>query len=143
MKALFKKDQAITDNLIILQANQQSDAIKDTINYIESYQQFITGKRNQENYQLLVSDFNTFYSSQKKVFGLANQECYQISARLYELEDKLPHQFMRISNTEIINLNQIDKFNLTPSGIIEIKLKDGYITSSSRRFLKKVKERLL
>ncbi|MEJ6348963.1 LytTR family DNA-binding domain-containing protein [Holzapfeliella sp. He02] len=143
MKALFKRKENMTGNTIVLQAKEQSDIVSDTINYIESYQQFITGKLNHQNYQLLISDFDSFYSNQKKVFGLINQKSFQLSSRLYELENNLPNQFMRISNTEIINLSKIKKFKLTTAGLIEIQLENGYSTSSSRRFLKKVKERLL
>ncbi|NRR75094.1 LytTR family transcriptional regulator [Tetragenococcus halophilus] len=66
-----------------------------------------------------------------------------ISYRLYELEEQLPQSFVRISNTEIINLDYVHYFQLSKSGLILIRLSNGHMTSSSKRYLKKVKERLL
>ncbi|GMA42990.1 hypothetical protein GCM10025853_04470 [Tetragenococcus halophilus subsp. halophilus DSM 20339] len=55
----------------------------------------------------------------------------------------MPHSFVRISNTEIINLDYVQHFQLSKSGLILIRLSNGHMTSSSKRYLKKVKERLL
>ena len=56
------------------------------------------------------------------------------------LEEKLPNSFVQISRTEMIQIQAVNKFAITRSGIIEIIFKDGQKTSASRRYLKKVKE---
>lgn len=51
-----------------------------------------------------------------------------------------PHQFVRISNSEIINLKKIDYFDLSFTGTICVKLRGGTVTYISRRCVPKVKE---
>lgn len=41
------------------------------------------------------------------VYAHTRLEAYVIKSRLYELEKKLPHQFMRISKTTILNVNYL------------------------------------
>jgi len=90
-----------------------------------------------------MSSFINIYSADKKIFGNTNDYADLIlKYRLYELETILPNYFVRVSNTEIININYVSKFELTANGIILIFLKNGTQTSSSRRYLKKIKEKL-
>lgn len=78
----------------------------------------------------------------KKVFGCTNQSELVINYRLYELEKSLPENFIRISNTEIINLDVVKELQLTANGLTTVIFQNGKITTSSRRYLKKIKERL-
>ena len=65
---------------------------------------------------------------------------YVLRLRLYEVEQRLnPHQFVRISNSEIINLKKIDYFDLSFTGTICVKLRGGMVTYISRRYVSKVK----
>ena len=86
------------------------------------------------------NDFLRFYSGAKSVYAQTDTSEYHISKRLYELEKELPVQFVRVSNSEIINLNYVSQFSLSVGGIINIEFKNGIKTSSSRRYLKKIKE---
>ena len=52
----------------------------------------------------------------------------------------MPVQFVRVSNSEIINLDYVSHFSMSVGGIINIEFKNGTMTSSSRRYLKKIKE---
>jgi len=61
---------------------------------------------------------------------------------LYQVLELLPADFLQISQSEIINTKQIDHLKLTGSGLIQITLKNGQITYSSRRYLKVIKEKL-
>ena len=57
-----------------------------------------------------------------------------------KVEQRLnPHQFVRISNSEIINLKKIDYFDLSFTGTICVKLRGGTVTYISRRYVSKVK----
>ena len=61
--------------------------------------------------------------------------------RLYEIEERLnPHQFVRISNSEIINLKRVDNFDLSFTGTICVKLSNGTTTYVSRRYVAKIKK---
>ena len=62
---------------------------------------------------------------------------------LYELEGKLDrHTFVRISNSEIVNLRKVAALDLSLTGTIRLKLTDGTVCYASRRYVKKIKEAL-
>ncbi len=61
--------------------------------------------------------------------------------RLYELEERLDGtMFVRISNSEIINLKKVRKLDLSLTGTIRVLMTDGAATYVSRRYVKKIKQ---
>lgn len=80
------------------------------------------------------------YANTGKVVAVTQSGEYTLRLRLYELEEYLdPHQFVRISNSEIINLKKVKGFDLSFAGTIRVKLSDGSVTYVSRRYVSKIK----
>lgn len=89
------------------------------------------------------ADILRFYTDGKGVLAQTEAQTCTVHLRLYELEERLDrHTFVRISNSEIINLKQITALDLKLSGTIRITLKGGVVTYASRRSVKKIKEAL-
>ena len=83
------------------------------------------------------------YTENSKVFAESIDEKYLVKKRIYQLEDILkPKKFVRISNSELINLNLVESFDLSYSGTISVKMKNNSKTFVSRRYVKKIKETL-
>lgn len=83
------------------------------------------------------------YTEDSKVFAESIDEKFQIKKRIYQLEDDLKlKKFVRISNSELINLNLVDSFDLSYSGTISVIMKNKSRTFVSRRYVKKIKETL-
>lgn len=83
------------------------------------------------------------YTENSKVFAESMDEKFLVKKRIYQLEDILkPKKFVRISNSELINLNLVDSFDLSYSGTISVKMKNKSKTFVSRRYVKKIKETL-
>lgn len=81
------------------------------------------------------------YASNSKVFAQTDHGEYQLRLRLYELEQRLDrHSFVRISNSEIINLKKVKGFDLSFSGTICVMLSNGAVTYVSRRYVAKIKQ---
>lgn len=66
---------------------------------------------------------------------------YQIKLRLYELEDRLPENFIRINKSTIANENQLEKFTPSFSGAVDAVFKCGYTDYVSRRCFAVIKRR--
>lgn len=80
------------------------------------------------------------YSSSKKVFAVTKDHEYVLGLRLYELESRLcGNGFVRISNSEIVNLHEIIKFDLSLTGTICVFMSNGDCTYVSRRYVSKIK----
>lgn len=67
---------------------------------------------------------------------------YLLDKPLYELENILGIQFVRISKSTIININQIDHVEASFNGTMELVMKNGIMDYISRSFRKGFKERL-
>lgn len=81
------------------------------------------------------------YAQSGKVIAETDKEHYVLRLRLYELEERLNNKrFVRISNSEIINLSKIQEFDLSFTGTIQVKLKNGNSSFVSRRYMNKIKK---
>ena len=77
------------------------------------------------------------------MYAVTEKGEFIVNQRLYELENSLDcERFVRISNSEIINLEKVKGFNLKLSGTIYVSFNDGRSTYVSRRYVSKIKERL-
>ncbi|MFQ9872913.1 MAG: LytTR family DNA-binding domain-containing protein [Oscillospiraceae bacterium] len=83
------------------------------------------------------------HTQSSKVFAVTPRGEYTLRQRLYELEERLdPTRFVRISNSEIINLKRVRSFDLSLSGTICVRMADGSLTYVSRRYVPKIKRAL-
>ena len=68
---------------------------------------------------------------------------YQIRLRLYELEERLDDsKFVRISNSEIVNLKKVKSLDLSFVGTICMELSNGEVSYVSRRYVSKIKKKV-
>lgn len=88
-------------------------------------------------------DFLRFYTDGKGVSAQTGRGIFSVRLRLYELEERLDSQrFVRVSNSEIINLDRVTAVDLSLAGTIRMTL-DGHTAAYvSRRYVKKIKETL-
>jgi|SRR5690625_3727725 len=129
---------------IIIQAPEMTEDIQEIINFIDEtlHKTIIYGQKNDELYPLDEETIVRFYTENKAVYAEDSQRKYRVNKRLYELEKILPGQFVRISQSEIININFIKKLKQEINGLIRISFKNEEVTYSSRRYLKSIKEAL-
>ncbi len=91
------------------------------------------------------ADILRFYAEDKGVFAqLADGRVCAARLRLYELEQQLDgHTFVRISQSEIVNLKRVTALDLSLSGTIQMTLAGGAaVCYASRRYVKKIKNAL-
>ena len=129
---------------IVIYAKSVEDKI---IKLVENLQlkesQQLNGFKDDEMYLLNQETIETFYTENGKVFARENDKIYLIKKRLYELEEILnPDKFVRISNSEIVNMKKVKKINLKFTGTIILYFTNDNKTYVSRRYLKKIKEYL-
>ena len=119
MEVTFKLNPELDDNLIYLEAKEKNELINTIILDIESQVTAIECLNNGDKSIQPIHNFIRFISSDKKIFGYtdASKE-FSIKYRLYQLEDMLPSQFVRISNTEIVNIRAVQQFKLVPQDAI-------------------------
>ena len=87
------------------------------------------------------SDFLRFYTEGKGICAQTVSKTYSVRLRLYELEEQLdPIRFVRISNSEIVNLDRVTAIDLSYTGTIRMTLDNTVTRYVSRRYVKKIKD---
>lgn len=83
-----------------------------------------------------------YYQGQKVCAATAKGD-YRLHERLYELEEKLDKsRFLRISNSEIVNLRKIKRLDTKLTGTVKMYLSENMETYVSRRYVPKIKKAL-
>ncbi|VTS46507.1 LytTr DNA-binding domain-containing protein [Streptococcus anginosus] len=129
---------------VIIEAPALSDAIQQSLKFAQQLDKnkVIRAKKEEEIYLLDTAEIQRVYIENRQVWAETATDNYHIGLPLYQVLELLPADFLQISQSEIINTKQIDHLKLTGSGLIQITLKNGQITYSSRRYLKAIKEKL-
>lgn len=98
---------------------------------------------NQETRTVSISDIERIYSENKRVYVRTAGDTFEVRERLYSLEEKLKDSgFLRISNSEIVNMSMIEKLDMGIAGTIKMHMKNGDITYVSRRYVSTIRKTL-
>lgn len=145
MQIEIQIDSSRSDTKVIVMAPSMTEEIDSLVKMLsDNTPHFLTGSRNNKLEILEPADLIRIYSSSGKVFAVTPKGEYTLRLRLYELEQRLDHnRFVRISNSEIINLKKVEHFDLNFTGTICAKLTNGTKSYVSRRYLPKIKQMLL
>lgn len=80
------------------------------------------------------------YGANQKVYAQTELGEFTLRRRLYEMEELLDSsKFVRISNSEIVNLRYVRRLDLSITGTIGMQLKNGETAYVSRRYLSRIK----
>lgn len=142
MQVEIKIDTSYTEPKIIILTDSMTEDVSEIVKKLsEDVPQIISGSKDEKMEVLQQTDLIRIYANAGKVFAVTNKGEYTLRLRLYELEKRLnPNQFIRISNSEIINLNKVNNFDLSFTGTICVKLSNGTVTYVSRRYVSKLKK---
>lgn len=141
MQVEVKFDAELTELKVIILTNRMTEEVNAVIQMLsEAEPKLITGFREDTVAVLDEKDILKIYAANGKVFAVLPSGEYTLRLRLYEIEERLKQQhFVRISNSEIINLKKVRSFDLSFTGTICVVLSDGSKTYVSRRYVTKLK----
>lgn len=127
---------------IIVLTDKMTDEINALVSRIsEEAPQVIAGFRDNILRIIEQEEIIRVYSSGGKIIAMTDSGEYFLRSRLYEIEERLDRtKFVRISNSEIINLGRVKSFDLSFVGTICVSLSDSTVTYVSRRYVSKIKK---
>ena len=142
MQIEVKIDKSVAKPRVIIVTSEITEEINALVQTLsESGPRMIAGFRDDTVTVLDEKDILRIYAANGKVYAVLPSGEYVIRLRLYEAEERLkPFRFVRISNSEIINLKKVGSFDLSFAGTICVTLTDGSKTYVSRRYVTKIKE---
>jgi len=103
----------------------------------------IVGYDDREAVMIPCREVIRIFSQDKKVYAQTKAKTYLLHERLYELEEMLDEElFIRISNSEMVNIHQIIRLDTGLTGTIRMYLLGDVETYVSRRYVTKIKKAL-
>lgn len=142
MKLSIKIDKDVKETEVIIISNEMNDDIEGISRFVNSSNSNRLIAKNEEEVILLdLKEVIRFYSLNKKVYAYTNKSNYEINKRLYELQETLDKKnFVRVSNTDIVNLDYVKRLDFSFKGTIAIELKKGDSVYVSRSYLGEFKK---
>ena len=137
-------DEHCTEPKITIVTNKVTDEVNEVMKKLAGEQtQMIAGFQDEQVTVLEPDQIFRIYASGGKVYAETELQKYVIRLRLYEMEQRLAsYSFVRISNSEIINLKKVRGFDLSFTVTICVSLSNGTVTYVSRRYVTKIKQLL-
>ena len=146
MKLHINIDKSITESEILITTDQMTEEVNrivDFINRIEETGTMLSGIRNGRVELLDQEKLIRIYAENGRVYARTDRDSYQLKLRLYELEESLDSSlFVRISNSEIVNLKKVKSLDLSFTGTICMELTNGEVSYVSRRYVARIKKLL-
>ncbi|MCM1039224.1 MAG: LytTR family transcriptional regulator [Ruminococcus sp.] len=142
MQIEIKVDDSYVEPKIIIMTAAVTEEIRHIMKKLsEDAPQIISGIKDDKVEVLELTDLVRIYANTGKVYAVTTKGEYTLRRRLYELEERLDvKSFVRISNSEIINLKKVDHFDLSFTGTICVKMTNGDVTYVSRRYVSRIKK---
>ncbi|MBP3501878.1 MAG: LytTR family transcriptional regulator [Clostridia bacterium] len=128
---------------VIINASEYTKEIGNLIDLINTITNCeidtILGKNGNEISIINVDDIMYVYSEEQNNYCKTSKGIFKIKDKLYELEEKLPKKnFIRISNSAIINIQYVECFDVGIVGSILVKFVDNSTQYVSRRRVSQV-----
>lgn len=142
MQIAIEIDSSYPEPKIIIRTASMTEEVNSLMQKLsEQNPRIISGSKNGRVEILEPDDLFKIYAGNGKVFAVTERGEYLLRLRLYEAEEQLdPSSFVRISNSEIINLKKVKHFDLNFTGTIYVELTNGTTTYVSRRYVPKIKK---
>lgn len=131
-----------TEERVEIYSKERTELVNKIESLIDNDSLVIIGKKDNENYLIDINEVERIFLENNKTYVSIKNEHYQIKYRLYQLEEKLGNDFIKINQSCLANKQYISKFESSWGGSLLIVFKNKEKDYVSRRQVKYVKERL-
>ena len=142
MKVELNIDKKFGETIVIISTNKVNDEIQNLVNYIENKEDYFIGVSGGKVRLLNTEDIIRVYVEDRKVYVVTVEGRFIVRKKLYEVQNTLTKDFIKISQSEIANIKYIHSLDLGLRGTIVINYKNSDISYVSRRMLKEFKMKL-
>ena len=142
MKVELNIDKKFEEIIVTISTNKVNDEIQNLVNYIENKEDYFIGVLDGKVRLLSTEDIIRVYVEDRKVYVVTVEGKFIVRKKLYEVQNTLTKDFIKISQSEIANVKYIHSLDLGLRGTIVINYKNSDISYVSRRMLKEFKMKL-
>ena len=142
MKLELNIDEKVKETLVLVSANKIDKEVQNLINYIEYSSEYLIGIVEDKASIIDIGEIIRVYIEDRKTFVVTLKDTYVVKKKLYEVENMVTRNFIKISQSEIANIKFIKNLDFSNTGTIVIKYKNSDISYVSRRMIKEFKLKL-
>ena len=142
MKVELNIDEKFKEILVTISTDKINDEVQELVNYIEYKEDYLVGIADDQVCVLDISDIIRVFVEDRKVFVVTTKGKFVVRKKLYEMNNLLTKDFVKISQSEIANIKFIKNLDLSIRGTIVIVYENSDISYVSRRLLKDFKTKL-
>ena len=144
MKVNLFVSRDITEPHADIHTNELTGNVSKAISILESDESsdMIAVKKGSDIALLELGDIYMFRVEDKQVNVYTQDSSYVVKKALYQVEESLNGDFVRISKTTIVNLKKIQRVAPSLKGMMFIELKNGLKDNISRKYLPDFKRAL-
>lgn len=144
MRVEVRIDGDFTEPLVVITTAGMTDEVNALLARINAPEpRALAGFRDGLVELLAPEDVLRVYAATGRVYAVTLCGEFALRQRIYELEQQLArHGFVRISNSELVNLKQVKSLDLSMAGTICARMADGSVAYASRRYVARIKDAL-
>ena len=142
MKLELNIDEKVKETLVVVSANKIDKEVQNLINYIEYSSEYLIGIVEDKASIIDIGEIIRVYIEDRQTFVVTLKDTYVVKKKLYEVENMVTRNFIKISQSEIANIKFIKNLDFSNTGTIVIKYKNSDISYVSRRMIKEFKLKL-
>ena len=143
MKVNIVIEPDLEEDYTEIHVREITDEITRLSEFIQNKEQVITGT---DEYERIVvideADIVSLHAENKWCRIYTDTANYSCRKRLYEIENMLSKDYMRVSKSIIVNLRKIQSVEAVFNGMLLLRMKNGSKEYVSRTYLPKMKEYL-
>ena len=140
-------DKDYVDPKVTIQTKARTNQVENIIEAIENVSEsgfpLIPGYTEEGLEMISQRDIVRIYTQGRKVMVQTNEQLYSVNKSLSGIEEMLnPDRFLRISQSEVVNLYKVKCFDINIVGTIGIEFENGIKSWASRSRVKAIKAKL-
>ncbi len=140
----FVQDDTVSGIDVIVRAREKNEAVRELLSKLSAVSvRSAYGNAFAETYDISINDIILVVRGGRYVTAKTITGDRIIKDALVRIEEKLdPVWFVRISQSEIINLKYVKKWDFVGGGIIQINMENEIICHASRRYASHIRDTL-
>ena len=129
---------------VIVYAHSKTKLVEALVNLINEEKLNTTpiiGYSGEDIIEVRPGEVHCFFIEDKKLYASMDKRDVLIKCRLYEIENALGNDFIKINQSTVANVKFVERFSVSIGAALTVHFKNGRRDYVSRRQLKSVKER--
>ncbi len=143
MKIRIEIDENLTENEVLIRGSSLTEeiaAVQQAVTEVIARKQTLTFYKNETEYYIPLDEILFFETEGARISAHTSTDVYMVKYKLYELEQILPRNFIRVSKSTILNVSKVYSVerNLTASSIVQFtgSHKQVYVSRNYYKTLK-------